>query len=202
MIGGNHEPFHLLRDWNPAAFSHKLQYTDAGELPHSIPGLRVAGLSGIYHPDHTEFLADGELLLPRTHRATSWPEMVKLTRSGPVSRKRLTYYNQHEIDQLCRLDFTLQLLLLHDWPIAPVHIREIHDRRPEAEILATLKPDFLCCGHHHTAARFSIQSTEVIALNLITSKQRAYQGDIQSGWAALFHWDGKSLQFSQTWPNP
>lgn len=202
MIGGNHEPFHLLRDWNPAAFSNKLQYTDAGELHHTIPGLRVAGLSGIHHPEQMDFATEGEQKLPSAHHADSWPEMVDLARSGVISCRRLTYYKQHEIEHLCRLDFAPDLCLLHDWPATPTHIREIHKRRPEAEILNALNPRFLCCGHHHTSARFTVNSTDVIALNLITTKELSHHRKIQSGWASLFTWDGASLQFLQLWPAP
>lgn len=200
MIGGNHEPFHLLRDWNPAAFSNKLEYTDAGELHHTIPGLRVAGLSGIYHPEHVGFMMESEGNLPKSRQAKSWPEMVAMARARLISRKRLTYYKQQEIDKLCTTNSQPHLLLLHDWPVAPAHIHEIHDRRPESEILDALQPHFLCCGHHHTAARFCVQSSEVIALNLITSKALSYPRIIQDGWAALFRWDGESLHFLQTWP--
>lgn len=202
MIGGNHEPFHLLRDWNPAAFSDKLEYADAGELRHSIPGLRVAGLSGIHHPEHMDFITEGERYLPRKHHADSWPEMVDLVRSGEISRKRLTYYKQHEIDHLCHLDFTPDLVLLHDWPVSPPHIEETHGPRPEAEILHALKPRFLCCGHHHTSANFTVGTTEVMALNLIATKELSFQRKIQTGWVAVFSWNGKSLQFLQTWPAP
>lgn len=200
MIAGNHEPFHLLRDWNPAAFSNKLQYTDAGELHHSIPGLRVAGLSGIHHAEHMNFNTDGETYLPNAPHAKSWSEMVDLARSGAISRKRLTYYKQHEIDQLYDLDFTPHLVLLHDWPVPPDHIVDIQGCRPEADILNFLKPRFLCCGHHHTSARFTVETTEVMALNLITTKEMSHGWNIQSGWAALFDWDGASLKFLKTWP--
>lgn len=92
MIGGNHEPFHLLRNWSPSAFSNQLHYTDAGELRHTIPGLRVAGLSGIHHPAHMDFITEDEAGLPRGSHAKSWPEMVALARARLISRKRLTYY--------------------------------------------------------------------------------------------------------------
>ena len=202
MIGGNHEPFHLLRDWNPAAFSDKLQYTDAGELQHSIPGLRVAGLSGIHHPEHMDFLTEGERNSPRMHRLDSWSGMVDLVSSGIFSCKRLTYYKQHEIIHLCALDFSPDLVLLHDWPVTPNHILEIERCRPEAKILDALKPRFLCCGHHHTSARFKVHNTDVIALNLITTKELSHHRKIQAGWASLFSWDGESLQLLQIWPAP
>lgn len=54
--------------------------------------------------------------------------------------------------------------------------------------------------HHHTFAKFTVETTEVIALNLITTKGLSYQRKIQPGWAALFNWDGESLQFLQTCP--
>lgn len=200
IIGGNHEPFHLLRDWCPAAFGGKLEYTDAGELRHSIDGLRVTGLSGIYHPEHLEFVGQHEAKLPMAGLAESWPRMVELARAGVISRKLLSYYKQQEIDLLCSLGFTPDLLLLHDWPIQPAHVHDIHGTRPEAKIQKAIQPRYLCCGHHHSSARFTIQSTEVIALNLITNKERIHQRKIQSGWAALFEWGDQSLRFLQLWP--
>lgn len=89
---------------------------------------------------------------------------------------------------------------MHDWPVPPAHIQENHGSRPEASILHALKPHFLCCGHHHTAARFTVDTTEVIALNLITTKELSNQRKIQPGWASLFSWDAKSLHFLQIWP--
>jgi len=56
MIAGNHEPFHRLRDWDAAYFSFKLEYSNAGDLLHSVSGLKVSGLSGIYHPHEMEFV--------------------------------------------------------------------------------------------------------------------------------------------------
>lgn len=58
MIGGNHEPLNRLRAYDPAWFGPKFTYTDGGELVHRVPGLRVYGLSGIYHPQSMEFLTD------------------------------------------------------------------------------------------------------------------------------------------------
>jgi hypothetical protein len=44
-IAGNHEPFHRLRNWDASYFSFKLDYTNAGELAHKLPDLRVSGAS-------------------------------------------------------------------------------------------------------------------------------------------------------------
>ena len=200
MIGGNHEPFHLLRDWTPGAFGGKLEYSDAGELTHGFPGLRVAGLSGIFHPGELEFTSPESGRIPRSPRPGTWPEMVQLVRAGVISRKRLCYYTQHEIDHLCSLAPQPDLLLLHDWPEAPDHIQQIHERRPEREILEALAPNFLCCGHHHRARLFRVRDTRVIALNIITSGEVNHQHEILPGWAAVFEWDGRALQFLRSWP--
>ena len=55
-----HEPFGPLRAWDPGHFGGKLLYTDARELAHGIPGLRVYGLSG-NHVTHLKLsrLRDG-----------------------------------------------------------------------------------------------------------------------------------------------
>lgn len=73
-IAGNHEPFGPLRAWDPGHFGGKLAYTNAGELAHSIPGLRVYGLSGIHHPDHLRFHAPEEARRP--DRPRDWPTLV------------------------------------------------------------------------------------------------------------------------------
>ena len=200
LIAGNHEPFHLLRDWNPASFSHKLEYTNAGELKHTIPGLRVAGLSGIYHPEEMEFISEIERKNRKLPHDISWPDMVRLARERIISLSRLTYYKQHEVDLLCSLEVSPHLLLLHDWPTPPAHIRQIYPCRPEGEILHALNPPFLCCGHHHTPARWTIDQTQVIALNIISSPEKIHHHGILPGWAALFEWDQTALLFLQTWP--
>ena len=130
LIAGNHEPFHLLRDWNPSVFSFKLEYTNAGELKHTIPGLRVAGLSGIYHPAEMEFFRELDRNNRKLPRTITWPDMVRLARLGTIRRSRLTSYKQYEVDQLCTLKVSPHLLLLHDWPAPPAHIQQIPSAQP------------------------------------------------------------------------
>lgn len=199
MIGGNHEPFHLLRDWTPGAFGGKLEYTDAGELKHGIPGLRVVGLSGIYHPGELEFISPESRRIASSPHPGTWPDMVRLARDGVISRKRLCYYKQHEIDHLCSLAPRPDLLLLHDWPETPGHIQQVYPRRPEREILDALVPNFLCCGHHHTFRMFRVGETRASALNIITSGEMVHQHKILPGWAAVFEWDGRALHFLRSW---
>ena len=200
VIAGNHEPFNRYRDWDASAFFSKLEYTNAGELAHSVPPLKVAGLSGIYHPQALEFLTNEESRSKGFPNVSSWPEIKQLVESKRISRSRLSYYKEFEIEILKSLNFTPHLLLLHDWPVAPAHISNLYLRRPEAEIVATLKPDFVCCGHHHVAADFRINSTRVLALNIISTPEWAPRHIINPDWCALFEWDETNLNFLQTWP--
>jgi hypothetical protein len=199
MIAGNHEPFHRLRDWDASYFSFKLKYTNAGELTHSTSGLKVAGLSGIFHPQQMEFVTPLECRTMKLGAVGSWPAMVALAMEKRISISRLTYYKEFEVEHMKTL--SPELLLLHDWPVAPPHIRQIYDRRPEAEIVAATRPAFVCCGHHHTAADFKLASTRVMALNIISTKELIYRHGICPGWCALFEWDGARLEFLKFWPS-
>lgn len=197
-IAGNHEPFNRLRDWDAAFFSFKMEYTDAGELVHSIPGLRVAGLSGIFQPEETDFVSAVERSNRKLPRADSWPDMVAFAESNRISRSRLTYYKEFEVERLKSLDFAPHLLLLHDWPVSPEHISERHSRRPEAEIVRALNPEYVCCGHHHTSATFDFASSTVHALNIVTSKTHSHL--LNPGWTTVFDWDGSHLINPRLWP--
>lgn len=198
FIAGNHEPFHRLRDWDGAYFSGQLEFINAGKLAHSIPGLKVAGLSGIYHPLELEFLTPQERRTMKLRTPVSWPQMVTLARENKISKSRLVYYKEFEVDQVKSLH--PHLLLLHDWPVVPPHIHHVYERRPEAEIVEVARPNFVCCGHHHTAADFQVGATRVLALNIISTKELSYRHGICPGWCALFGWDGGSLRFLQLWP--
>jgi len=79
--------------------------------------------------------------------------MVALARENRISKSRLTYYKEFGVERMKSVH--PQLLLLHDWPVAPPHIRHVYARRPEAEIAEAARPAFVCCGHHHTAADFN-----------------------------------------------
>jgi len=124
--------------------------------------------------------------------------MVALAREKRISISRLTYYKETEVAHMQAL--SPHLLLLHDWPVAPPHIGQIYDRRPEGEIVAAARPAFVCCGHHHTAADSIVGPSRVLALNIISTKEGLSRHLINPGWCALFEWDGNRLQFLKTWP--
>jgi hypothetical protein len=113
-------------------FSFKLEYTNAGELTHSVSGLKVAGLSGIYHPQEMEFVTPLERHTMKLGAVDSWPAMASLAREKRISISRLTCYKEAEVAHMKTL--SPHLLLLHDWPVAPPSIMQIYDRRPEAEM--------------------------------------------------------------------
>jgi len=133
-------------------------------------------------------------------RVETWPEMVSLTETNKISRSRLMYYKEFEVEHMKALDFTPDLLLLHDWPVTPPHVRQSYPRRPEAEIVKALQPPFVCCGHHHTADDFMLGQSRILPLNIISTKNLIHRHIINPGWCALFSWDGGVLNFLRTWP--
>ena len=192
-IAGNHEPFGPLRAWDPAHFGDKLAYTDAGQLAHALPGLRVYGLSGIHHPDHPGFHSLEESRRP--DRARDWPSLVAAVAAGRASPKRLCYHKEEELDRLISLPACPHLLLTHDWPTWPDGVHSptaAHAAKPEGLLLEGLRPAFHLCGHHHRHAAFRVDQTEVRALNIITREDHAdgwgRSHAVNPGWAVLFEW--------------
>ena len=145
-----------------------------------------------------EFVTPLERRTMKLGPADSWPAMVALAQEKRISISRLTYYKEFEVEHMKSL--SSELLLLHDWPLAPQHINQIYDRRPESEIVKASQPAFVCCGHHHTAADFQIGPTRVFALNIISTPTLIHRHVINPGWAAIFEWNDNQLQFLQTWP--
>lgn len=191
MIGGNHEPYHQLRALEPGQFGPAFSYTNAGNLPQTIPGLRVYGLSGIYHPAHYDTKA--------RHGgwdAKAWRQLVARVRQGAVSPKELTYYKRAEVEALAKLAPPPELLLLHDWPFPPSRITDAHER-PERYLVERFSPPWVCCGHHHTPSRFPLGPTTCVTLNIICREPDRH---ILPGWAAVFDWDGRSLNWQGFWP--
>lgn len=192
-IAGNHEPFGSLRAWDAGHFGGKLLYTDAGELAHTLPGLRVCGLSGIFHPEHLGFHAPEERCAPE--RPRDWPALVAAVAAGRASARRLCYHKQDELDHLRSLPAHPHLLLTHDWPAWPAGVQPpspAHADKPEAMLLKALRPAFHLCGHHHRPAAFRVGATEVRALNILSTGEdapgRARRPRVAPGWAALFGW--------------
>jgi lariat debranching enzyme len=192
MVGGNHEPLHRLRAFDPDWFGRKLTYTDGGELVHSVPGLRVYGLSGIYHPESMEFPTDEYRGNRLPTRPKTWADMVDLAAKGLISRKQLSYYTRSDLDRLTALPPEPHLLLTHDWPFAPAHLPAETTRRPERELLDVLRPQIHYCGHHHILQRATVGPSSVRALPIIRTSTTPPHRANQS-WCQLLYWKDGTL---------
>ena len=197
MIGGNHEPYHRLRDFDASYFGPKLTYTNAGILEHTIPGLSVYGLTGIHHPEHLQF---SPVRTTGRARARSWSDMVDLARGKQIKLKELTYYKQSELDALLALPPEPHLLLLHDWPMPPPHI-PASGARPEVELVKRLRPQWVCSGHHHINAEMPMGDSQFIGFNIIGHASDISRHEICSGWLAVFTFNGKVAQHHFRWQN-
>jgi hypothetical protein len=189
MIGGNHEPWNKLRDFKADDFGPLLSFTTAGAVSHQVPGLKVYGLSGIFHPEHLEFHPPGDRV-PAASHARNWTDFLRLVETtGKISPKRLTYYKQQELDLLLDLPSAPHLFLSHDWPKHPADARISYSVRPEQELVELLQPAFACCGHHHRAEAFRVGDTECRALSIIQDAAPSLSRSIRPGWAWLCEWE-------------
>ncbi|MGC1480829.1 MAG: metallophosphoesterase, partial [Chthoniobacterales bacterium] len=155
MIAGNHEPFNRLRAWDPSHYGPLLTYTNAGELAHRVPELRVVGLSGIYHRDALNFPRDPIGRESRAAHANPWLPTLEAVNRGEISRKHLTFYKTLELEFLWSLPAHPHVILTHDWPLCPPGLTDSGDR-PEADLVSILRPQYSFCGHHHRTARFRL----------------------------------------------
>ncbi|HSI84220.1 MAG: metallophosphoesterase [Candidatus Methylacidiphilales bacterium] len=178
MIGGNHEPFHRLRDFDPSFYDDRLEYTDAGLLHHAIPGLRVYGLTGI----HNERAFDR-----RSRHRPSWSQLLEEVRAGERDIRELTWYRQHDIDQLLALPPRPHILLTHNWPFVLSHLEPNPDF-PEWQLLQILRPHFHFSGHRHVHHIREIDQTRFEGLNIIEGE----------GWVRLLRWEGSRLVSLET----
>lgn len=200
MIGGNHEPWHKLRDFKPGDFGPRLTFTNAGALSHTVKDLRVYGLSGIYHPDHLEYYEAG---VPERARAKSWADLVRPGKGAQISPKRLTYYKREELESLLALPAAPHLLLTHDWPKEPAGTHANFATRPERHLAETLRPQYVCCGHHHRAEAFRLAASECRALSIIQDREPSTRESIRPGWAWVCQWEPTACSLSELgyWPS-
>ncbi len=185
MIGGNHEPYNRLRKFDENYFEKNLTYTDVGELPHSIGGLKVYGLSGIYQEEHYQSFAVASKSLKR--KAASWGELME-NYNRSVSTRALTYYKKADVDKLLRLPKKPHLLLTHDWPdVSSLNYSNNHAVKtvfPEMELCQKLLPHFHFSGHHHTHKTFKIGESVFVGL-----------ADVKNDpWAMVFSFENGVLE--------
>lgn len=185
MIGGNHEPWHKLRVFDPGKFGEKLTYTNGVVLPHSLRGLVVVGLSGIGRE------------LKQSHPAElAWQEVLTECQCEKISRKELTYYRSQDVTAAANAS-PAHILLTHDWPADP-NGDDVGTPRVERSIASVVRPTFHFCGHHHRSAAFAAGGTDVRALNLISDDPIQHRP--KTGWAWIGTWGNGMLHEIGLWP--
>ena len=187
-VGGNHEAWGRLRDFDPGYFGNKLSYTDAGLLKHSLTGLLVAGISGIK--------ATGNNPARNPPENKSWRQIMASYKYGKLSPKALSHYRMADIDAALKIG-SAHVVLTHDWPVDPPNCRDPGLHRPEMDIIKRLRPQFAFCGHHHRTAVLRIGNTETRALNIIARDGQAW---VNPGWAWIGSWDGTQITETGFWP--
>lgn len=199
-IFGNHEPWNRLRNFDPNWFGEYLTFTTAGEIAHKIPGLRVVGLSGIFHPEHTAFPPARHFDKRQGNRPLTWPEMVDAVShgAGGISVRELAYHKQVEVDAVLRCQPHPHLLLTHDWPVYPEGLQDNFPDRPELKISCSLEPQYHFAGHHHRCHASETGNTHFRGLNIVA--HNVYSHEINPGWAYLLEWDQGTLTDLGFWP--
>jgi hypothetical protein len=168
-IGGNHEPWNRPRAFDSEFFKNKLTYTNAGELQHSLKGLRVVGLSGIARePMNLKWLDQ------------SWSEILEQVKAGMQSKKNLTYYGANDL-HLAASAAGAHILLTHDWPVDP--LADCKVVRAERFLSLKVCSKYHFCGHHHRPASIQVDAVQVRALNIISSHNREQGRYPNPGWA-------------------
>jgi len=166
FIGGNHEPYGLL-DQLPRGgdIIHHCTYLGrAGML--ELEGLRIAGLSGIFH-------------------AASFEEpRPRLEELGRTSKKEYTYFRKDDVDQAASFA-SADILLVHEWPdgvIDPADSQEFENTRRSSKydavgneyarlLMELLEPRLVLCGHMHKRYRnrVALESGKTVEVRCLAS---------------------------------
>ncbi|MGO9830010.1 MAG: metallophosphoesterase [Myxococcaceae bacterium] len=179
FIGGNNEDFEALHPipegGEVAPGLHYLGRVGS----RRFDGLAVAWLSGIYAPRHI----DTPLREPRT----------------AATQKQAGYFRTAEVERL-RQSRDVALLLVHEWPRGLFQRQAGRPVRPwmgnpvTRDLVQTLKPSWLWCGHSHEALAATLEypdgkRTQVACLDEATAADGAvfwmeWEGAVatQAGW--------------------
>ena len=151
FIGGNHEPYGFL-DAIPGGGECAPNCRYLGRaICTEIEGLRIAGLSGIYHPERS--------FAPR-------PPIADISR---VSNKEYIYFTETEVQALMEAE-RADILLVHEWPAGVIASEDEHrfERQRRSMryddvgneyaqmLMETLKPGLTLAGHMHISYANSI----------------------------------------------
>lgn len=183
IIGGNHEAHRHFESMPSGGELAENLYYEGRVFARQVNGLKIAGLSGIPITDRERKL---DLKHYHGHRPASLPQ-----ESGANGINWLPWigFTKTEVDALKRLGLGANILMLHDWPahlfdlMDPYTIRgKKHKRQAETgneaafEILESLKPDVLICGHMHHYLSGQIfwqggRTTQVLCLDAFSAEK-------------------------------
>lgn len=165
FIGGNHEPYGLL-DAMPhgGPVVHHCTYIGRAEMIE-LHGLRIAGLSGIFHAKSFEV------------------QRPSLAEMGRCSRKEFTYFRKDDVDRLANLE-SVDILVVHEWPdgiIDPKDALDFEHVRRSAKyegvgneyarlLMDLLEPRLVLCGHMHKryGNRIALESGKMTAVRCLS----------------------------------
>ena len=132
----------------------------------SVHGLKVAGLSGIYHPEYFE------------------KQRPPLSQIGSVSNKKYIYFTESEVEQLAGQK-PVDILIFHEWPsgiIDPADEQEFEQQRRSlrydsvgneyaAMLIELLEPTLVLCGHMHRKYhnRVTLNSNKQVDVHCLAS---------------------------------
>ncbi len=158
FVGGNHEPYGFLDGLAPGAAVAPRAHFVGRAAVHDIGGLRVAGLSGIYHPERSH--------VPR-------PALGDLPRT---SRKAYVVFTEQDEDALLAATEAapVDVLLLHEWPaglVAPGDEAAFEQQRRSLNeaavgnerarmLVELLRPRLVLAGHMHVPYRRTLQHAD------------------------------------------
>ena len=158
FIAGNHEPFNYLESMpGGGVLLENLDYLGR-QFSRTVGKLRIAGVGGIFSPKHFD-----------SPRAT-WP----FPQGG---RKQASYFRRKEVEVLASSGPT-DILLMHAWPAQMESARKPEWPKRWAkvgcdalgELVSTLRPRFVFCGHMHHAVVHQSGQTTIVALDNFSAR--------------------------------
>lgn len=153
FVGGNHEPWNVLAALPDGGFLVPgLEYMGRAGL-RTFGSLRIAGVSGVHSPRAID--------RPRS----KWP-------FSPERAREASYFHRDDLAKAAAFR-RVDILLLHEWPTQmeagrkpdwPKHWERV-GAEPLGELVASLTPRFVFCGHMHRAERVQAGATTLVALD-------------------------------------
>jgi Icc-related predicted phosphoesterase len=158
FIGGNHEPFNLLESMPEGGrLMENLEYLGR-VFSRKVGSIRISGMSGIFSPRNFD--------QPRE----PWP--------FPTARsKQASYFRRTDLQTLSTFGRP-DVLVLHEWPpqMEAARTPDWPKRWTKigceaiGEMVESMKPRFVFCGHMHYKVQCRLGNTTLVALDNFSSR--------------------------------